>query len=195
MARIRGRNTFLLSFLFWNFATSIVLSSPRLRELLAFWDFARWGILSDNYFGEWQKRGKVRIAENWQIGKRKSQKKRKKKRKRKRNERSSQEKEREAGEVRNVTRNVRQAPRSVDSGMAQSLPIAFLLSHSLRPLLRLRCKGSSERDLVNGICAVRRSSRRATSRLLLPSKKIKASRGPVATNKRSFSRMLAVVFA
>lgn len=76
-----------------------------------------------------------------------------------------------------MTRNVRQAAfgRLGCGPIPPHFPV--FLSRSLRPLFRLRCKGRrSERDLVNGIRAVRRSSRRATSRLLVPSE-IKASRG------------------
>lgn len=144
---------------------------------------------------ESRERGKLADTERNSRGRRKRGRRGKR-----RSERSSRGKRKGAdGEVRNVTRNVRQAAFSRDSGMAQPPIPPFSLSFFLVPIT-LCCARDARAALASAISltgygAVRRSSRRrATSRLLVPSE-IKASRGPVATNKRGFSRMLAVVFA
>lgn len=79
LERGRGGEKYIsLVFPILKFRSIHFLSSPRLRELFALWDSARRRILSDRHFGEWQKRGKVRNVENWQIGERNSRERKKK---------------------------------------------------------------------------------------------------------------------
>lgn len=166
--RNAGGKYISLVFAILKFRSIHFLSSPRLRELLALWDFARRRILSDRHFGEWQKRGKAGNVENWQIGGRNArEQERKEGERRQKNEkrRKRQEKvggrRRADGEVRNVTRNVRQSESSSDSAVPELSPPC-----SLRCTRSARAVPASAISLT-GYDAVRRSSRRAKSRLLL----------------------------
>lgn len=160
---------------------------------------SRRRILSDKHFGEWQKRGKVKNVEDWQIGRANSCKKKSNGgRGRKRKERSKPEEEEEVAgrvggvEVRNVTRDVRR--ERVARGVPP-MPGSRSPFFPIRPLLHLRCAKAplaSKRDLVNGIRPVVRPVPSATVR---DQRESGAAHGPVATNKQSLSELLAVAFA
>jgi len=133
---------------------------------------ARRRILSDKHFGEWQeKEGRVvvhrrepameRDRERERARERENGSSRRKKTKRRKKSRGRN------SEVRNVTRNARQA--AFVRLRCSVLPF-FSPFHPFVALSRCKSR-SGKRDLVNGICAARRS-RRPASWLLARSKRV-----------------------